>query len=286
MIRKLQKHYALTERGAKDLVKATLWTVGANLSLMVPIGLLMLALMQIINALMAGGDPAQGVWGYTALAAGLVAVIYIVHWFQYKSLYIATYQESANRRIRLAEKLRELPLSFFGKRDLSDLTATLMSDSASLEQAFSHFVPQLYGTIISTIIIAVGMIAFDWRMGLAVLWVVPVAALLVLASKKAQDKAGTRTLLAKRVATDGLQELLETVKDVKACNQKETYLRGLDEKLDFAEKATIHSELVSGTCITSAQAFLKIGLATTVLVGIGLLVAGQIDVLVFLVYLI
>lgn len=286
MIRKLQKHYALTERGAKDLVKATLWTVGANLSLMVPIGLLMLALMQIINALMAGGDPAQGVWGYTALAAGLVAVIYIIHWFQYKSLYIATYQESANRRIRLAEKLRELPLSFFGKRDLSDLTATLMSDSASLEQAFSHFVPQLYGTIISTIIIAVGMIAFDWRMGLAVLWVVPVAALLVLTSKKAQDKAGTRTLLAKRVATDGLQELLETVKDVKACNQKETYLRGLDEKLDFAEKATIHSELVSGTCITSAQAFLKIGLATTVLVGIGLLVAGQIDVLVFLVYLI
>ena len=107
MIRKLQKHYALTERGAKDLVKATLWTVGANLSLMVPIGLLMLALMQIINALMAGGDPAQGVWGYTALAAGLVAVIYIIHWFQYKSLYIATYQESANRRIRLAEKLRD-----------------------------------------------------------------------------------------------------------------------------------------------------------------------------------
>ena len=129
-----------------------------------------------------------------------------------------------------------------------------MSDSASLEQTFSHFVPQLYGTIISTIIIAIGLIAFEWRMGLAVLWVVPVAALLVLASKKAQDKAGTRTLLAKRVATDGLQELLETVKDVKACNQKQAYLNGLDEKLDVAEKATIHSELVSGTCITSAQA--------------------------------
>ena len=286
MIRKLQRRYALTEGGAKDLVKATLWTVGANLSLMVPIGLLMMVLMQIINALMAGGDPAQGVWGYTALAACLVAVIFIIHWFQYKSLYIATYQESANRRIRLAEKLRELPLSFFGKRDLSDLTATLMSDSASLEQTFSHFVPQLYGTIISTIIIAIGMIAFDWRMGLAVLWVVPVAALLVVGSKKVQDKAGTKTLLAKRVATDGLQELLETVKDIKACNQKKTYLEGLDEKLDIAEKATIHSELVSGTCITSAQAFLKIGLATTVLVGIGLLIAGQIDVLIFLVYLI
>ena len=286
MIKKLQRRYALTENGAKGLVRATLWTVAANLSLMVPIGLLIVVLMNIITALSAGGDAANGVWGYTALAAILVAVIYIVHWIQYKALYIAVYGESANRRIRLAEKLRELPLSFFGRRDLSDLTATLMSDCSSLEQAFSHFVPQLYGTIISTVIIAAGMLAFDWRLGLAVIWVVPAAALLVAASKKVQDKFGTRTLLVKREATDGLQELLETVKDIKACNQKQVYLAGLGQKLEATERATIRSELVTGTCVTSAQAFLKIGLATTVLVGVGLLAAGQVGLTVFLVCLI
>ena len=286
MIKKLQRHYALTEGGAKDLVRATLWTVAANLSLMVPIGLLIMVLMDIITALSAGGDTANGVWSSTALAAVLVAVIYIVHWIQYKALYIAVYDESANRRIRLAEKLRGLPLSFFGRRDLSDLTATLMSDCSSLEQAFSHFVPQLYGTIISTVIIAAGMLAFDWRLGLAVIWVVPVAALLVVASKKVQDKFGTRTLLVKREATDSLQELLETVKDIKACNQKQAYLTSLERKLGAAESATIRSELVTGTCVTSAQAFLKIGLGTTVLVGIGLLVAGQVSLVVFLIYLI
>lgn len=286
MIAKIQRAYALTTQGAKDLVKATLWTVAANLSLMIPVGLLVMALGNIISALMTGGDPAQGVWGLTALSALLAAVIYIVHWFQYKALYIATYQESANRRIRLGEKLRELPLSFFGNRDLSDLTATMMADCSALEQAFSHYVPQLWGTVIFTVLIAIGLLAMDWRMGLAVLWVVPVAFALVLGSRFLQDRFSTRNFLAKRRATDGLQELLETVKDIKACNQKERYLQGLEEKLDQAERATIRSELVTGSFITSAQAFLKLGLATTVLVGVSLLIEGSLDLTVFLIYLI
>ena len=286
MIRKLQSVYALTEQGAKDLVKATLWTVAANLCLMLPVGLLIMALGEMIEALVQGQNPAVDVWAITALGAALVVLVYIIHWFQYKALYIATYKESANRRIRLGEKLRELPLSFFGNRDLADLTATLMSDCSSLEQAFSHFIPQLWGTVISTILIAIGLLAMDWRMGLAVLWVVPVSFLFVLASRWLQDQFGTRNYWAKRAATDGLQELLETVKDIKACNQKEKYLSGLDEKLDQAEKATIRSELVSGTCVTSAQAFLKLGLATTVLVGVSLLISGNLDLTVFLIYLI
>lgn len=286
MLKKLERIFALSEQGAKDLVKSTLWTVAANLSLMVPIGLLVLVLGQIISALAQGTDPAAGVWGYTALGVLLVVLIYLIHWFQYKSLYIATYQESANRRIGLAEKLRRLPLSFFGQRDLSDLTSTLMSDCSSLEQAFSHFIPQLFGTAISTVLITIGLLFMDWRMALAVIWVVPVSLLVVIGSKWLQDKFGTRSLLAKRAATDGLQELLETVKDIKACNQKETYLKGLNQKLAQAEKATIHSELATGTCITAAQSILKIGLATTVLVGITLLTSGQLDLTVFLIFLI
>lgn len=286
MIGKIQHIYALTERGAKDLVKATLWTIAANLSLMLPVGLLIMALQDIIDALMSGGDPAAEIWSITALGAGLLVLIYIVHWFQYKALYIATYIESANRRIGLGEKLRQLPLSFFGQRDLSDLTATMMSDCSALEQAFSHFVPQLWGTIISTVLIAIGMLTMDWRMGLAVLWVLPVAFLLTAGSRWLQDRFGTRNFLAKRAATDSLQELLETVKDIKACNQKEKYLHGLDEKMDESERATVRSELVTGTCVTSAQAFLKLGLATTVLVGVNLLVGGSLELATLLIYLI
>lgn len=286
MISKLEKMYALTRQGAKDLVKATLWTVLANISLMVPIGLLIMVLGDIIEALTSGGNPAAEVWMMTAIAAVLLVVIYFIHWFQYKALYIATYKESANRRIRIGEKLRVLPMSYFGQKDLSDLTSTLMADCSSLEQTFSHFIPQMYGTIISTILIAIGLLVMDWRMGLAVLWVVPVSFLIVLASKWMQTKFGTRTYLAKREATDGMQELLETIKDIKACNQKENYMAGLNQKLEQSEKATISSELVTGTAITSAQAFLKLGLATTVLVGITLLVGGSLNLTVFLIYII
>lgn len=285
MIRKLQKTFALTEQGAKDLIKATVWTVLANLSLMFPVGLLVLVLRQMIEAMETGGSLTAGVWGYTALAAVLVILIFLIHWVQYKTLYIATYKESANRRIRLAEKLRQLPLSFFGRRDLSDLTATIMSDCSALEQAFSHYIPQLFGTSISTLLIAVGLLCMDWRMGLAAVWVLPVSVLLVVGSKWLQDTFGTRSILAKRAATDGMQELLETVKDIKACNQKEKYMQGLEEKLDGAEKASIRSELATGVFVTSAQAFLRLGIATTVLVGVSLLSAGSLSLLTFLIFL-
>ena len=286
MIRKIQKTFALSEKGAGDLVRAVLWTIAANLSLMLPVALLVNVLMHLTEAIQKGRNPAAGIWGYTAIGVFLSALIYLVHHFQYGSLYVATYTESAQRRVTLGEKLRELPLSFFGRRDLSDLTATLMADCSSLEQAFSHFIPQLFGTILSTALIAVGLLFFDWRMGLAVLWVLPFSALLIFGSRRLQDRFGTRSILTKRAATDGMQELLETVKDIKACNQKETYLYGLQKKLRRAESAAIHSELATGIVVTSAQAFLRLGIATTVLVGIRLLVAGQISLTVFLIFLV
>lgn len=286
MIQKLQNIFVLTEKGAKDLVKATLLTVAANLSLMFPVGLLIMVLQHIIKALQTGENPAAGIWKYTAVAALLTVLIYIIHWFQYESLYIATYKESANRRVGLAEKMRQLPLSFFGQRDLSDLTSTIMSDCSSLEQAFSHFIPQLFGTVISTVLISIGLLLMDWRMGLAAIWVVPVSALLVIGSKWIQDKFGTQSILKKRAATDGLQKLLETIKDIKACNQKEIYLNRLKNKLTQAEKAAIHSELATGVFVSSAQALLRIGIATTILAGISLLISGQLDLTTFLIFLI
>lgn len=285
MIQKLQKTFALTQRGARDLVKATLWSALANLSLMFPVGLLILVLEQLTKALETGGGFTRGIWPYTGLALALVALIFVIHFIQYKSLYIATYIESANRRIGLAEKLRRLPLSFFGRRDLSDLTATLMSDCSALEQVFSHQVPQLFGSCISTAIIGIGLLAMDWRLGIAALWVLPAALLMTLGSRKLQDKMGTVSLEARRAATDGLQECLETIKDIKSCNQKERYLEGLREKIAGVERAAIRSELTTGVLITSAQGVLRLGIPTVVLTGALLFAGGQVDFITYLVFL-
>ena len=285
MIQKLQKTFALTQRGARDLVKATLWSALANLSLMLPVGLLILVLEQLTKALETGGGFTRGIWPYTGLALALVALIFVIHFIQYKSLYIATYIESANRRISLAEKLRRLPLSFFGRRDLSDLTATLMSDCSALEQVFSHQVPQLFGSCISTAIIGIGLLAMDWRLGIAALWVLPAALLMTLGSRKLQDKMGTVSLEARRAATDGLQECLETIKDIKSCNQKERYLEGLREKIAGVERAAIRSELTTGVLVTSAQGVLRLGIPTVVLTGALLFAGGQVDFITYLVFL-
>lgn len=286
MKRKIQNVFALSEKGAKDLIKGTLWCAAANLSLMLPVGLLILVIGSMIDALTKGTNPSAGIWGYTVTSAVILAVIFILHRFQYKSLYIATYTESANRRVRLAEKLRKLPLSFFGNRDLADLTNTIMADCSSLEQAFSHYIPELFGACISTIIIAIGLFSMDWRMALAVLWILPFALLLVIGSKKFQDKMGLRSILIKRASSDGIQECLETVRDIKACNQKERYLDGLREKLIQTEKSEIRVELAAGVFVVSAQACLRLGLASTVLVGAGLLMGGEINLLTYLVFLI
>ena len=286
MIRKLQHWFALSEEGAKGMVSGVFWCTLCNLSLMAPVGLLFLVLRAMIAALRGGTDPSAGVWGYTAGALAVLALIYWVHRIEYKHTYLSTYEESAARRVRLAEKLRQLPLSFFGKRDLADLTNTIMADCSGLEQSFSHYIPQLFASCLSTLIIAVCLLVMDWRMALAALWVLPVALLLAGGSKYLQDKLGLRGILAKRASADGIQECLESIRDIKACNQKERYLEGLHAKIKGAEDAAIRSELTTGVFVTSAQAVLRLGLATTVLVGGSLLAAGSTDLLTYLVFLI
>lgn len=286
MVRKLQQVFALTEQGAKDLFKGILWSAVANISLMFPVGLLILVLNQMIKAVYSGASPTEGLWRYTLLAVVLLAVIFVLHWMQYKSVYIATYKESATRRVHLAEKLRQLPLAFFGQRDLTDLTNTIMSDCNSLEKAFSHNIPELFGALLSTVIIAIGLFFVNWQLALAALWVVPAALLLAIGSKVWQDRLGRRSIQAKRAVSDGIQECLETVRDIKACNQKHEQLNKLDAKLAQAEKAAIRSELTTGTLITSAQLVLRLGLASTVLAGANLLIAGQVELMTYLVFLI
>ena len=285
MTKKLQHVFALSEKGAKDLVKAVIWCFVCNVSLMLPVGAVLFTVQHLLDSMKNGNNPVDGFWIYVGFGVAVLFLLFILHWFQYASLYLATYKESANRRISLAETLRRLPLSFFGNRDLSDLTSTMIADCSSLDQMFSHYVPQLFASVFSTLVIGVAMFLCDWRMALAVLWVVPVAILLTARSKKIQDSFGTKNILNKRAVADYIQEGLETMREIRACGRQEIYMEKLEEKLAAMERGSIHSELATGVFVCSAQAFLRLGLASTILTGGVLLAGGELSFLYFLGFL-
>lgn len=281
MIEKLQKKFALSRQGAVDLVKGCAACVLQNLSFMFPVGILYL----LVSDLMKGGVAGNRAVFYFAGCAGCIGLILLSTWFQYNATYFATYVESGVRRVSLAEKLRKIPLSFFGKKDLADLTSTIMADCTFLEQSFSHFIPELIGSMISTVLVAVGLIKADWRMALAALWVMPVAFAIVGFSAKIQSRLNKRQMDAKMACADGIQECIETSRDLKANNAEEEYLKGLDIKIKAVEKRAIISELGTAVFVVSATLILKLGIATVALAGSVLLMEGSLDVLTFFMFL-
>ena len=286
MIHKLQKKYALSDQGAKDLLKAIVYSVLANISLMLPVALLALVLNTMLPVVLKTEGKASGIVGYTIVGIIILAVIFILHYLQYTKAYIGTYEESKRRRITLAEKLRTLPLGFFHEHDLADLTSTIMGDCASFEHAFSHTVPQFFGALISTAIVCIVLLIMNFEMGLALLWVAPVAFAIVLLSRKWQERLGKKFMTQRLNLSEGIQECLETVQDIKACNQEEAYLKKLDEKMDIAEKAQISSEMVSASLLTTGQMILRLGLATVIVVGSSLILNGNINLFTYILYLI
>ena len=286
MIERIRKKYAMTEKGARDYVSAVFWSVLVNISKMLPVGVLATALSGIVEALTNGTDPRAGLTRFLVAGVLALAALFVTFLIQYKALYEATYRESANRRIRLAEVLRQLPLSFFGNRDLTDLTTTIMGDTETLEKAFSHFYPAMHGALISTALISAGMLLYDWRMALALLWVVPASLLMVYLSRRMEKRHIKKGLVTRRAATDAMQEALECAPEIKACNQKARYIADLNRRLDEAEQDTIRGELFTGSVVTAAQSFLKLGIATTVLTGVTLMSRGGLSLIPFLMFLI
>lgn len=282
MIEKLKHTFALSDKGAKDMIKAFLACILSNLALMVPVMLL----YQLIGDLLDGGIPDGKTAFYIAGIAIALALIALTYYIQYNATFYATYVESGVRRLTLAEKLRKIPLSFFGKKDLSDLTSTLMSDCASLESALSHWVPEFIGSIISTLLIAADIFIFDWRMALASLWVLPVSFGILLLTSGIMRKQEKAVQSAKMTSSDGIQECLESVRDLKANNAEEEYLKGLDQKIKAEEKITVVNEFIHAAFNTSARMVLKLGIASTVLIGSLLLVKGTISLLTFFAFLI
>ena len=281
MIQRLQKKYALSEQGAKDLVKGCLACLFQNLTFLFPVWLLYL----LVRDLLSGGVPAGRVVLYRVGCLVCVGLILLSTYLQYNATYFATYVESGVRRITLAERLRKIPLSFFGKKDLADLTSTIMADCTFLEQSFSHFIPELAGSILSTVLISISLLAFDWRMALAALWVLPVSFAIVGGSARVQERLNQKAMDARMACADGIQECIEAVQDLKANNAEGEYLRGLEQKIRAVERRSILNEFGLAAFVVSASLILKLGIATVALVGSVLLVQGTLDVLTFFLFL-
>ena len=281
MIKAIQRNTASSEKGAKGLVKGIIACAFQNMAFMLPTTLLYF----LVSDMLSGGVTGGRIWFYVGGIAVCFALILLTTWFQYNNTYFTTYEESGKRRLGLAERLRKLPLSFFGKRDLADLTSTIMADCEVLEKTCSHFIPGLFGSLISTTIISVGLFAFDWRMALAALWVIPVSVLIVLLSYKIQDKTQAKTMAVKMACADGIQEYVETVRDLKANNAEQNYLKGLSGKIKNVEKQNLKAELINAVFVTGAGMVLKLGIASVAIVGAALLVNGSLSALTFFMFL-
>ena len=277
---KLQHKYALSEKGAKDMIKAFVSVTCSDLVLMLPVWMLYFLVRDYLQGTMAG----RGVF-YIVGCVLCLLLIALTTLVQYRATFLATYVESGVRRIALAEQLRKIPLSFFGKKDLSDLTSTIMADCATMETASSHFIPELVGSCISTTLIAVGTFFLNWRMAIAALWVLPVSFLIVGCSGRVQKSLSKKQMKLKMDCADGIQECLETVRDLRANNAQAEYMEGLEGKIRAVEKHALVTELGTAVFVGGAQMILKLGIATVALTGGVLLVKGEIDILTFFVFL-
>ena len=282
--KKFQRKYALTDQGVRNTKKGAFWTVIVNLVVMGGMGILYLLMYGLMGTL-TDGAPLPGPALFLGLVIAFVILSFVTHLQQYHATYGLVYNEVKSTRLSLAERLRKLPLGYFGKRDLADLTETLMGDVNRMEHVWSHVLGYLYGAYISTAIIAVCLLVYDWRLTIACLWGVPVAFGLLFGTRKISAQASERTKKAAVRVSDGIQEALENVREIRATNQEARYLAGLNQKIDDHEKVTIQGELGTGIFVNAASVIMRLGVATTILVGASLILSGQIDFMLLFLFL-
>ena len=279
-----QRKYALTDQGVRNTKQGTFWTVIVNLVVMGGAGILYLTMSGFMGTL-TEGSPLAG--GGLIMGAVLLFVLlsFITHLQQYRATYGLVYNEVKATRLGLAERLRKLPLGYFGKRDLADLTETIMGDVNRMEHVWSHVLGYLYGAYISTAIIAVCLFFYDWRLAIACLWGVPVAFGLLFGSRRMASRSAERTKKAALRVSDGIQEALENIREIRAANQEERYLEGLNQKIDEHERVTIQGELGTGLFVNGASVIMRLGVATTILAGVNLILSGRIDFMLLFLFL-
>ena len=282
--KEFQRRYALTDQGVRNTKKGTFWTVIVNLIVMGGMGILYLMMSKYMAVLTDGEGLPKAVTFILLVLAFLVLSI-ITHLQQYKATYGLVYGEVKTVRIGLAERLRKLPLGYFGKRDLADITETIMGDVNRLEHVWSHCLGYLCGSYIATAIIAIGMFIYDWRMALACLWGVPVAFALLFGSRRLTKRNSEITKAAGVQVADGIQETLENIREIRATNQEERFLKVLNDKIDYHEKTMLRGELHTGIFVNAASVIMRLGVATTILAGTSLILSGRIDFMVLFMFL-
>lgn len=278
---KLKHKYALSDTGAKGMLRAITAVTLSNLVLMLPVGLL----YKLASCLLDGTAPAEQSTFFIIAIIAVLLLIALTAVIQYRATFLSTYIESGVRRRTLAEKLRKIPLSFFGKKDLADLTNTIMTDCAMIETGSSHWIPELAGAVISTTLVVISLFFFEWRMALAAVWVMPVAFIIVLCSRKLMGKVQEKTVKYRIDCLDGIQEGLETLRDLRSYNMTDTYSEGLNKKIKAVEKHAIVAEFANAAFVCAAQMILKFGIGTVAVVGGSLLVKGEISALTFFMFL-
>ena len=281
---KFKRKYALSDAGVSNTKKGMIWTIIVNLTVMGGMGILYFLMDHFMKTL-TGGDPLPNAWIFIGLVIGFLILSLITHIQQYRTTYGLVYREILTMRIGLAERLRKLPLSFFGKRDLADLTETMMSDVNRMEHVWSHVLGYLYGSYVSTAIIAVMLFIMDWRLAFACLWGVPVAFGLLFGSRKMAEKNAAAAKAAALRASDGMQETIENIREIHATNQEDRFLKELFDKIDNHEKTNIHGELSTGIFVNAASVIMRLGVATTILAGANLILSGQVDFMILFMFL-
>lgn len=282
--KEFQRKYALTDQGIRNVKQGTFWTVIVNLIVMGGMGILYL-MMSKYMAVLTDGEGLPGAFTFVLLVLAFLALSIVTHLQQYRSTYGLVYREVKAVRIALAERLRKLPLGYFGKRDLADLTETIMGDVNRLEHVWSHCLGYLYGSYISTAVIAVVMLAYNWRLAIACLWGVPVAFALLFGSRKLTRHNSEVTKAAGVQVSDGIQETLENIREIRATNQEDRFLKILNDKIDNHEKTMLKGELHTGIFVNAASVIMRLGVATTILTGTNLILSGQIDFMVLFMFL-
>ena len=287
MIKYFQNKYAMSEKGAQDLLRSIIWTVVMDLSFMIPVVLGFKFLDEYMHLLLnPSNNPENSILYYVIMSAAFFLVMLVIAYFQYDSAYTKIYEESARRRISLAETLRKLPLAFFGKKDIADLSSTIMEDTTQIELLFSHSVPQIYASVLTLMIMGVMMFFYNWKLSLAVFWVVPVAVLVFYLSRKFQNSVHAKTYNMKRDISDNIQEELDSAYEIKSYNREEAFSDALNSKLDNYEKFLIKGELLIGAFLNLSHVILNLGLPSVILFGAYLLSTGSISIFTYLVFLV
>ncbi len=281
---KFKRKFALSDKGVANTKKGAIWTVVVNLVVMSGVGILYLLMMRFMDTLVTGA-PLPDALTFVVLIVVFLILSFITHIEQYRVTYGFVYGEVKNVRISLAERLRKLPLGYFGKRDLADLTETIMGDVNRLEHVWSHVLGYLYGSYVSTAIIAIGLFLKDWRLALACLWGVPVAFGLLFGSRKISNRLAEVSKAAAVTVSDGIQETLENIREIHATNQEESFLENLNAKIDKHETTLRRGELVAGLFVNAASVIMRLGVATTILVGAELILSGRIDFMLLFMFL-